>query len=404
MSLGAKRHILTQGLLRILLLIVFALATAHAADSNTATKKLEKLRAQITRLDREKRGEIKRKKRTLAELEPIEKRIATLSLTLASLSARETKLATRERLLQRRDVAAAADAKTANIELMQLLRAAFLLGAEPRLKLALEGKNPATSARLLGYYGYYVQARTRRIKELTRRISGYRRDTRRLAITRIQLATTITKQRHMLSDLEQARIQRKHLVARLNRKISGKKYRIASLQRDAARLERLVNSVRRNFVNIRGAQAAKTDFARLRGRLPWPVSGRIIARFGTPRAGGELSWQAVRIAARAGSRVHAIAYGRIAYAGWLPYYGLVLIVDHGQGYLTVYGHNQALYRQVGDWVQPGAVIATVGSSGGQAEPALYFQIRHNDHPLNPQRWCVRRNRLETSPRPSARVH
>lgn len=389
MSLSATRRILTQGL-SILVLVVLTLPTVQATGSSAATtKKLEKLRTQITRLDRQKRGEIKRKNRILTELEQIEKRIGALSLKLTSFSTRETKLAARESLLRRRHAAAAADAKTANTELMRLLRAAFLLGAEPRLKLALEGKNPATSARLLGYYGYYAQARAQRIKELARRIAGYRRVTRQLAATRIQLATTITEQRRALGDLEQARIKRKHLVARLSRKIAGKKDRIASLQRDAARLERLVNSVRRNLVKVPAGRLAQTDFARLKGRLPWPVNGRIINRFGTSRAGGELSWQAVRIAAHAGSRVHAIAYGRIVYAGWLPYYGLVLIIDHGKGYLTVYGHNQAIYRQVGDWVRPGAVIATVGSSGGQTTPALYFQIRHNGHPLNPQRWCVR---------------
>jgi murein hydrolase activator len=129
----------------------------------------------------------------------------------------------------------------------------------------------------------------------------------------------------------------------------------------------------------------QTDFGKLEGRLPWPVVGRVMSGADSV---GDADTRSVRIAAPEGTAVRAIAYGRVAYAGWLPYYGLVLILDHGSGYLTVYGHNEALYKQVGDWVRAGETIATVGTSGGQPKPILYFQIRHNDHALDPKRWCL----------------
>ena len=109
---------------------------------------------------------------------------------------------------------------------------------------------------------------------------------------------------------------------------------------------------------------------------------------GSSRAGGDLTWEAVGIAAPTGTAIHAIAYGRVAYAGWLPYYGLVLMIDHGSGYLTVYGHNETIYKQVGDWVKPGDLVATVGASGGQKKSMLYFQIRYKGKTLNPEHWCA----------------
>ncbi|MGH8226217.1 MAG: murein hydrolase activator EnvC family protein, partial [Gammaproteobacteria bacterium] len=170
---------------------------------------------------------------------------------------------------------------------------------------------------------------------------------------------------------------------------ANKNARIATLNRDAERLEKVINSVSQDIAEVPSTLLDQVNFGKLRGKLPWPVTGKIVDSFGSSRADdGALKWEAVRIAAPAGTRVRAIAYGRVAYAGWLPFYGLVLMVDHGDGYLTVYGHNEALYKQVGDWVQAGDEIATVGTSGGQPTPLLYFQIRHHDHSLDPQRWCV----------------
>ncbi|MGH7057753.1 MAG: murein hydrolase activator EnvC family protein, partial [Acetobacteraceae bacterium] len=209
-----------------------------------------------------------------------------------------------------------------------------------------------------------------------------------LSATEMDIAQTEASRRKSLAALEKGHAERRSIIAELDRDIAGKHKRITALKRDAKRLEKVIRSVNRDLARAPSRQLEKEDFYKLRGKLAWPVAGKIVDRFGSPRAdSGEMRWEAVRIAAPAGTPVRAIAYGRVAYAGWLPYYGLVLMVDHGDGYLTVYGHNEALYKQVGQRVKPGDVIATVGQSGGQPRPLLYFQIRHQDRTLDPARWC-----------------
>ena len=126
-------------------------------------------------------------------------------------------------------------------------------------------------------------------------------------------------------------------------------------------------------------------FAGLKGELQWPIPGRLMHDFGQPRA-PKINWQGLVILAKAGTRVRAIARGRVSYADWLPGMGLLVIVDHGGGYMSLYGYNQAVTRSIGDWVGPGDTVALVGDTGGQAQPSLYFEIRASGKPTNPHRW------------------
>lgn len=361
---------------------------ASSANAQQAAAKLRKLQAEISRLRSQETAELKRKHRVQADLARLERRIGRLSRELQDLARRERDLAARRKTLQGQTAAARGAADQAQRELSAALRAAFVLGREPQVKLALQGDDPSTVARLLGYYGYYSQARSEHLHKLTATIARYQNLETELATTSHALEKTRAARQSSLAELEKTRRDREAVLAHLSRDIAGKHTRAAALEHDAARLERLIDSVSRDLADIPAGLLEDADFGRLQGRLPWPVPGHIVNRFGAARADGQLTWEAVRIAAPEGTPVHAIAYGRVAYAGWLPYYGLVLMIDHGDGYLTVYGHNEALYRQVGDWVRAGEMLATVGTSGGQTKPILYFQIRHRDHPLNPQHWCI----------------
>jgi septal ring factor EnvC (AmiA/AmiB activator) len=131
-------------------------------------------------------------------------------------------------------------------------------------------------------------------------------------------------------------------------------------------------------------------FARLRGKLAWPVAGRVVARFGQTRAGG-VKWDGVLVATERGAPVRAIHSGRVVYADWLPGLGLLTIVDHGEGYLSLYGYNERLYRSVGERVDPGDTIAAAGDSGGRNQPELYFEIRKGGRPIDPQPWFSKRD-------------
>jgi septal ring factor EnvC (AmiA/AmiB activator) len=129
-------------------------------------------------------------------------------------------------------------------------------------------------------------------------------------------------------------------------------------------------------------------FGTLKGTLAWPVQGRVAGDYGQPRGGGPVKWSGVLLEASAGAPVRAVYHGRVAFADWLPGLGLLLIVDHGGGYMSLYGHNEALLKEPGDWVEPGETIAQVGDTGGQSRPALYFEIRQNGEPINPRPWIA----------------
>lgn len=362
---------------------------ASGDDAQQAATQLNKLRNEIARLNAAEQDEIDRKHRVLAELSGTERRIGDLSKQVAELERRKNALSGRKQTLAQQTAETRNAADAARRELGETLQAAFVLGREPEIKLALEGDDPSAVARLLTYYGYYARASAAHVATLTAQIVKYEKLQLDLAATAHELDRTVAVRSASLADLKKARARRETLVAKLNRDIADKHARAAALQRDAARLEGVIRSVNEDLADVPSQALQQADFGKLEGRLPWPVAGRMTDGFGSGRDAGGIASRAVRIAAPEGTVVHAIAYGRVAYAGWLPYYGLVIILDHGGGYLSVYGHNEALYKQVGDWVQAGDTIATVGTSGGQQKPVLYFQIRHNDHALDPARWCLR---------------
>lgn len=383
-----RRTLLVLALTSAALFSPQAPARSPTGENDQSAAKLKHLQAEIRQLNTNVKKEIAHKHRLNAKLEAVEKRIASLHHELASLAARREKLAGKKAALDKQIETGREAAQAAEQELSTVLRTAFVLGREPRVKLALEGEDPARAARLLAYYGYYSRARARRIGKLTAEINRYRKLQNELSAAEKDIAQTEASRKKSLATLKKSHTERQAVIGKLNRDIAGKHKRIAALERDAERLEHVVRSVNRDLAQVPSRRLEKADFHQLRGKLAWPVAGKIVNRYGSARAGAkEMRWEAVRIATPAGTRVHAIAYGRVAYAGWLPYYGLVLMVDHGGGYLTVYGHNEALYKQVGQWVKTGDVIATVGKSGGQRRPLLYFQIRHHDSALDPAHWC-----------------
>jgi len=382
-----NRTLRLAGLLTGLMLACAAIPPAAQATTEKPAK-LKRLRAEIARLQAQEASDLKRKHHVQAQLSTLEKKIADTTRALDNLAARMHSLESKQKTLQAKSARAKGRAHAASKELAAALRAAFVLGREPQLKLALNGDNPATVARMLGYYGYYSKARAARLMTLSRTVEHYQSLQQQLAATASDLHRATQRRQASLAELERTRQARQTIMAQLDRDIASKHNRATRLQRDATRLSELIDSVNQDLADVPTNLLNDVNFGELRGRLPWPIAGQLVNRYGSHRAGGDLTWEAVRIAAPTGTAIHAIAYGRVAYAGWLPYYGLVLMIDHGSGYLTVYGHNETIYKQVGDWVKPGDLVATVGASGGQEKPMLYFQIRYKGKTLNPQRWCA----------------
>lgn len=262
------------------------------------------------------------------------------------------------------------------------LRAAHRSGRNHYLKLILNQEDPARLGRSLAYYAYLNQSRARKIAavrlgldELRQAQSAIRAETARLAALQVE-------QEQKLGELREFRAGREDLIARLQDYMSARGRELHTLKEN----ERELQSLLREFKAMAAPPADSPPFDSLRGKLDWPARGRLLKQFGNNKKAG-LKWQGVLIGAEPGSPVNAISGGKIVFADRFRNLGLLLIIDHGDGFLSLYGHNRALLKATGERVRAGEQIATVGDSGGQRDTALYFEIRKGKQPLNPAQWC-----------------
>jgi septal ring factor EnvC (AmiA/AmiB activator) len=184
------------------------------------------------------------------------------------------------------------------------------------------------------------------------------------------------------------KVSREKNLAKINYRIKDKDQLLKKLNSDRQELEELIDAVEQTIANI-SIPSDYRPFAQLKGKLPWPISGKPSNRFGSSRSGSKLRWQGINIPSNPGTNIKAIHHGRVVFADWLRGSGLLLIIDHGDGYMSLYAHSQSLLSETGDWVGTGETIATAGNSGGQQQTGLYFEIRHNGKPSNPHKWCKR---------------
>ena len=274
--------------------------------------------------------------------------------------------------------------------LARQIQGAYRTGREEQIKLLLNQEDPAAFGRMLVYYDYLNRARTERISRIAEHVRELARLADAVDETLDDLAQARARQRQSLDAMEATRENREAAVARIEERLRDRGQRLTRLEEDEAELRRLIRSLQDTLGDIPSRLHEGRPFGELRGQLPWPTEGRVSRRFNDDRAGGRMRWRGMVIDASAGSEVRAVSHGRVAYSGWLQHYGLILIIDHGDGWLSLYGHNQAVYQDVGDWVDAGDVIASVGDSGGRDASSLYFEIRNGREPVNPHRWL--RNR------------
>ncbi len=270
--------------------------------------------------------------------------------------------------------------------IIQHMRAAFELGQTPQLKVLLNQEDPQKIERMLSYYQYINEARVAEI-------ATYERTIEQLA----NLEVLIAEQNAALYDknmqlsrersgLLKERENKQQVLALLNAELEAAGNELERKLEDRARLDELITRITAGISNL----TAHTDtrpFAEMRGNLLMPVAGDIKQKFGSRRADGKLRWNGLLIAANEGDPVQAIHYGRVVFSDWLRGFGLLLIISHGDGYMSLYGHNQVLYRETGDWIAAGETIAAVGNTGGQSDFGLYFEIRSAGKPADPILWC-----------------
>ena len=268
------------------------------------------------------------------------------------------------------------------------LRAAYQMGRQGELKILLNQEDPNTLARAIAYYRYFYQARNEYIER-------YREILTELAELEPGIAKVTAELEDRGKDLAQqqknlvkAKSAREQAVQNLVASIRDKGGKLKQMEQDQRQLEKLLAAIEQALVNLKMPENYKA-FSAARGSMPWPISGRASHRFGNSRNAGKMTWLGVTIPAKEGTRVSAIHHGRVVYADWLRGSGLLIIIDHGDDYMSLYAHNQSLLRDVGEWVSAGTDISTVGSTGGKDSAALYFEVRHKGKPVNPAKWCRR---------------
>ncbi|HEX2791597.1 MAG TPA: peptidoglycan DD-metalloendopeptidase family protein [Steroidobacteraceae bacterium] len=269
------------------------------------------------------------------------------------------------------------------------LRVAYMIGREEPLKLLLNQQDPLHSDRLFAYYGYFGRARAGQIAQIQTKVQRLDALDVELAQQQTELATLRTAQQQQLQQFERARNDRQQVLASLTAAARTREQSLARLKSQQADLEGLLQQLNRSLKSVAPPDNA-TAFGRSRGALSWPVAGQVTARFGDNRASG-VKWEGIVIATERDAPVKAVSGGRVVYADWLPGLGLLAIIDHGEGYLSLYGHNDRLLKAVGESVAAGEPIAAAGDTGGRAAPELYFEIRRGGRPVDPAPWFKARS-------------
>jgi septal ring factor EnvC (AmiA/AmiB activator) len=267
------------------------------------------------------------------------------------------------------------------------VRLSYMTGREELAKLLLSQESPATLGRMLVYYDHFNRARTARIAAATRELAVLDEVAAQSARIERELEELVQKQSREAETHERARAERRVALSGIEASIADAGGQIESLQLEEERLSELVLELATLLEDL--PRSAEGPFVSQKGKLPWPVDGKVAQNYGQARDGGPLRWNGVLVSAATGTAVQAVYHGRVAFADWLPGLGLLIIVDHGGGYMSLYGHNDAILKESGEWVSPGDEIAQVGDSGGQAMPGLYFEIRQNGATQDPRQWLRR---------------
>jgi len=423
--------------LSCLLSPAFADERAQTQQQLDATRQdIAELKKMLGKLQEEKSGVQKDLKSTETDIGNLEKQVEALQQELKKTEGELERLDTEKKKLQ-----------TARVEQQRLIaiqaRSAYQNGREEYLKLLLNQQNPEKFARTLTYYDYLSKARLEQLRtfnETLRQLANVEQDIARQQEQLLAQRADLDSRRQAL---ETERSKRQQVLAKLNNDMKDRDQKLQAREQDQADLGKVLKTIeetlarqareaeearkkallaqqeaeKRRQQEALAAAAAREEarepvdppkkarttlgpmvssdganyggaFSAARGKLPWPVNGRLLARFGDARGSdARAKWDGVMISANPGTQVRAVHGGRVVFADWLRGAGLLVILDHGNGYLSLYGHNQSLLKSAGDIVKAGEAISTVGDSGGQDSAGLYFAIRQQGRPTDPSQWC-----------------
>lgn len=375
--------------MRALLICLLLLpAIASHAWQNSSQETAAETQARIDAIARElerRQAAMQQRERELSaterQVQALDNQIAAVASQLAELEDSLKRTEQRIKELEQQQRQLIAEQKQQQQWLAKQVDMAYRIGEHDLLKLILNQEDPAELERLHGYYGYFNRARLAKLEQLKITQAELAQVTTEVAAEQQALAAQRQQQEQQRQRLLEQKTKQQQLVRQLNQEQRQDQSRVAQLEQDQRELEEVLAAI---IAALRD-EPQLDGLAQLKGKLSWPAQGNVQRLFGRSRSGG-VKWKGILIDAAEGTPVKAIADGRVIYANWMRGFGLLLVLDHGDGYMSLYGHNQTILPNVGEVVRRGEEIARIGQSGGRESPALYFEIRVKGDPVNPTQW------------------
>jgi septal ring factor EnvC (AmiA/AmiB activator) len=366
---------------------------AIAADKATSEKQLKSVLRKIDKLKQAIDVKEDSKSRYIKQLKSIEGDIGKLGQKIRALGKEisskksELKSLRATRLQHQRQLSRESE------YLAEQVYAAFTLGRQEKVKLLFSQQDPQELQRNLVYYQYFSNARVDLIDAVQGNIDKIIATEQLIQQARLDLEKNQQTLKKQKKQLDKDLGKRRNIISSLDKQLKKQGGNLSRLKDEAVQLQNLIKSIEKLFADAPESEISRKSFAKLKGKLAWPLKGKLRKLYGRTKPQSDLRWQGVRIEAANGSHVMAISHGRVAFADWLRGLGNLIIIDHGNSYLSLYGHNESLFKTAGDWVEAGEVISSVGSSGGEQKAGLYFEIRKKGKPQNPTRWCKSSNKF-----------
>jgi len=385
-------HIVQQPLPFILLFLCLFLSFSNVFASKNEDmvhyqNKLEKLQKSIAKIQSHLKGSKKQRSHVITELKTLDVEISKTAKKLKNLEQAVQKIRGQTRKLKKDLNQLNKQLANQRALLSEQIRSAYSMGNQQNLKMLLNQQDPAQAGRTQVYFDYLNKARQQQIYAFMSTFELKQKTDAELQQSLLTQNSLLKTQKDKKRQRQKQRFQRKRLLAELSKKIKNQENTLDSLESSRGRIENLLKSLGELLADIPSSPSENRPFSSLKGKLPWPVKGHFLGRFGQSKNTGDLKWNGVLIKAKLGTPVRVISHGRVAFSDWLQGFGFITIVDHGDGYMSLYGHSESLFKQTGDWVQAGEVIATTGDSGGQPQSGVYFEIRSRGKPVNPSKWC-----------------
>jgi len=373
--------------LSVCLCLCLAIFPAAASDKSNKEKELKALKSKIIKLQKTIGVKQENKSAYVKQLKKIERSIGDISQKISVSKKKILNRTTQIKKLRQLKKKSQSKLSKESSTLAKQVYLAYTLGQQEKIKLLFSQQSANDLQRNLIYYQYFSNARVNLINRVQQNIDTMLKTEAEINNTKQALQVSQQKLQNQKNQLNKTSSKRKTIIATLDQQLKQQGGVLGKLQVGAKALESLINSIEDILIESPEQRFDDTPFAKLRGQLAWPVKGKVRKLFGRQKQFSELRWQGVLIEAPVGRHVRAISRGRIAFADWLRGLGNIIIIDHGNSYLSLYGHNESLFKSAGEWVEAGDIIGSIGSSGGQKKPSLYFEIRKKGKPQNPTKWC-----------------